>query len=135
KLTKGASQDLDFVRLWRRDTKSHIKPLVTISPINIAYGATGALTLPSKMDLWGREDVLEHVQTVMTEENEPAGHHTQAYNSLPSFITYDELTRTATINTANQKSGRLNFVIYGYLQDGSTCEPARTYANVAPRID
>lgn len=134
-LTKGAQQEVDFIRLWRKAGKSHIKPLVTIPPINIAYGETGTITLPSKMALWGREDVLEHVQTVMTEENEPAGHHTQAYNSLPSFITYDTLTRTATINTAGQKSGRLNFVIYGYLQDGSTCEPARTYANVAPRID
>lgn len=132
---KGATQEVDYIRIWRKAGKSHIKPLVAINPVNISYGATGTITLPSKMDLWGRDDVLEHVQTVMTEENEPAGHHTQAYDSLPSFIAYDELTRTATINTANQKSGRLNFVIYGYLQDGSTCEPARTYANVAPRIN
>lgn len=131
---QGATQEVDYIRLWRKAGKSHIKPLAVVSPVNIAYGATGTITLPSKMELWGRDDVLEHVQTVMTEENEPAGHHTQAYDSLPSFITYDSMTRTATINTAGQKSGRLNFVIYGYLQDGSTCEPARTYANVAPRI-
>lgn len=133
--TKGATIDVDFIRLWRKASKSHIKPLAVVSPVNIAYGATGTITLPSKMELWGRTDVLEHVQTIMTEENEPAGHHTRSYDSLPAMVQYSDTTRTATINTAGQKSGRLNFVIYGYLQDGSTCEPARTYANVAPRID
>lgn len=135
RLIKGATIEVDYIRLWRKASKDHVKPIASIAPVNISYGDTGTITLPSKQDLWGRTDVFEHVQTVMTEENEPAGHHTQAYDSLPSFITYDSMTRTATINTAGQKSGRLNFVIYGYLQDGSTCEPARTYVNVAPRIN
>lgn len=133
-LTKGATIDVDFVRLWRRSTKSHIKPLVAVNSVNVQSGAVGTITLPSKLELWGRTDVLEHVQSVMHEENEPAGSHSNDYNSLPSFVTYDSTTRQITINTANQKSGRLNFVIYGYLQDGSTSEPARTYVNVGPRI-
>lgn len=133
-LTKGATIDVDFVRLWRRSTKSHIKPLVAVNSVNIPSGAVGTITLPSKLELWGRTDVLEHVQSVMHEENEPAGSHSNDYNSLPSFVTYDSTTRTITINSANQKSGRLNFVIYGYLQDGSTSEPARTYINIGPRI-
>lgn len=133
-LTKGATIEVDFVRLWRRSTKSHIKPLVAVNSVNVQSGAVGTITLPGKADLWGRTDVLEHVQSVMHEENEPAGSHSNDYNSLPSFVTYDSTTRTITINSANQKSGRLNFVIYGYLQDGSTSEPARTYVNVGPRI-
>ena len=133
-LTKGATIDVDFVRLWRRSTKSHIKPLVAVNSVNVQSGAVGTITLPSKADLWGRTDVLEHVQSVMHEENEPAGSHSNDYNSLPSFVSYDSTTRTITINSADQKSGRLNFVIYGYLQDGSTSEPARTYINIGPRI-
>ncbi|MEB6472893.1 hypothetical protein MXM56_31150, partial [Klebsiella michiganensis] len=39
-----------------------------------------------------------------------------------------------TISNGYTKAGRLNFVIYGYLQDGSSCEPARTWANIGPRF-
>lgn len=132
--TKGTYIDVDFVRIWRKQGTQHIKPLVQIPPVNVDYGSTATITLPPKTELWGDDTVLEHVQIVMTEENEPGGHHTQAYNALPSFANYDEPSRTLTVDTSNQKSGRLNVVIYGYKQDGSSCSPARTYINVAPRI-
>ena len=132
--TQGTYIDVDFVRIWRKQGTQHIKPLVQIPPVNVDYGSTATITLPPKTGLWGDISVLEHVQIVMTEENEPGGHHTQAYNSLPSFANYNIDTRTLTVDTTNQKSGRLNVVVYGYKQDGSSCSPARTYINVAPRI-
>ncbi|MEB6472895.1 hypothetical protein MXM56_31200, partial [Klebsiella michiganensis] len=84
--------------------------------VNIDYGSSGTIVLPAKSVLWGRDDVSEHVQTVMTEENEPGGSHTVSYDSLPPFVTYDASTRSITISNGYTKAGRLNFVIYGYLQ-------------------
>ncbi|WP_228266299.1 LamG domain-containing protein [Acinetobacter haemolyticus] len=130
----GMTMQIDWVRLWRKSDRKHIKSLQRIIPIDIVYGVTGIIALPPKLNLWGQVDVKEHVQCVSAEENEPGGHHSIAYDSLPNFVNYDKEKRTVLINTEGQKSGRLNFVIYGYLQDGSTCEPARTYANVAPNI-
>ncbi|WP_410260459.1 hypothetical protein [Klebsiella pneumoniae] len=132
KLWKGATISVDWCRIWRKTGLSHIKPRVTVPSVNIDYGSSGTIVLPAKSVLWGRDDVSEHVQTVMTEENEPGGSHTVSYDSLPPFVTYNELTRTITIGNGYTKAGRLNFVIYGYLQDGSSCEPARTWANIGP---
>lgn len=128
--------ELDWVRIWRQSSRSHIKPLATVNPININHGDVGIITLPPTVDLWGRADLIEHVQAVMTEEIEPFGSARQAYNTFPTGVTYDSISRQITIDTTqSQKSGRLNFVIYGYLADGSTAEPARTYANVSPIIN
>ncbi|HFZ1746313.1 TPA: hypothetical protein ACIJVO_003161 [Klebsiella oxytoca] len=134
KLWKGATISVDWCRIWRKTGLSHIKPLVTVPSVNIDYGSSGTIVLPAKSVLWGRDDVSEHVQTVMTEENEPGGSHTVSYDSLPPFVTYDASTRSITISNGYTKAGRLNFVIYGYLQDGSSCEPARTWANIGPRF-
>lgn len=131
-LWKGATINVDWCRIWRKTGLSHIKPLVSVPSVNIDYGNSGTILLPAKSALWGREDVLENVQVVMTEENEPGGSHTVPYNTLPPFVTYDSVARTITIGNGYTKAGRLNFVIYGYLQDGSSCEPARTWANIGP---
>lgn len=131
-LWKGATINVDWCRIWRKTGLSHIKPLVSVPSVNIDYGNSGTILLPAKSALWGREDVLENVQVVMTEENEPGGSHTVPYNTLPPFVTYDAVARTITIGNGYTKAGRLNFVIYGYLQDGSSCEPARTWANIGP---
>ena len=131
-LWKGATINVDWCRIWRKTGLSHIKPLVAVPSVNIDYGNSGTILLPAKSALWGREDVLENVQVVMTEENEPGGSHTVPYNTLPPFVTYDAVARIITIGNGYTKAGRLNFVIYGYLQDGSSCEPARTWANIGP---
>ncbi|MDL4446650.1 hypothetical protein [Klebsiella michiganensis] len=114
-LWKGATINVDWCRIWRKTGLSHIKPLVAVSSVNIDYGNSGTILLPAKSALWGREDVLENVQVVMTEENEPGGSHTVPYNTLPPFVTYDAVARTITIGNGYTKAGRLNFVIYGYL--------------------
>lgn len=131
-LWKGATINVDWCRIWRKTGLSHIKPLVAVPSVNIDYGNSGTILLPAKSALWGREDVLENVQVVMTEENEPGGSHSVPYNTLPPFVTYDAVARAITIGNGYTKAGRLNFVIYGYLQDGSSCEPARTWANIGP---
>lgn len=131
-LWKGATINVDWCRIWRKTGLSHIKPLVAVPSVKIDYGNSGTILLPAKSSLWGREDVLENVQVVMTEENEPGGSHSVPYNTLPPFVTYDAVARTITIGNGYTKAGRLNFVIYGYLQDGSSCEPARTWANIGP---
>ncbi|MGN9452032.1 hypothetical protein ACTMSH_29785 [Klebsiella grimontii] len=131
-LWKGATINVDWCRIWRKTGLSHIKPLVAVPSVNIDYGNSGTILLPAKSALWGREDVLENVQVVMAEENEPGGSHSVPYNTLPPFVTYDTVARTITIGNGYTKAGRLNFVIYGYLQDGSSCEPARTWANIGP---
>ncbi|HHD2935711.1 TPA: hypothetical protein ACNZ86_004157, partial [Klebsiella pneumoniae subsp. pneumoniae] len=133
-LWKGATISVDWCRIWRKTGLSHIKPLANIPSVNIAFGNSGSILLPEKSALWGRDDVIENIQCIMTEENEPGGSHTVPYNTLPAFVTYDSSTRTITVSNGYAKSGRLNFVIYGYLQDGSSCEPARTWANIGPHF-
>lgn len=133
-LWKGATISVDWCRIWRKTGLSHIKPLANIPSVNIAFGNRGSILLPEKSALWGRDDVIENIQCIMTEENEPGGSHTVPYNTLPAFVTYDSSTRTITVSNGYAKSGRLNFVIYGYLQDGSSCEPARTWANIGPHF-
>lgn len=133
--TKGATLDVDWVRVWRRSGTSHIKPQVIVNPVNIDFGSVGSIQLPSKTNLWGRDDVVEHVQVIATEENEPFSEFTSSFNSLPAGVVYNDVSRLITIDTAlATKAGRINFVIYGYLQDGSSCEPARTFANIGPNI-
>ncbi|MBV4366308.1 prophage tail fiber N-terminal domain-containing protein [Erwinia phyllosphaerae] len=129
----GATIYVDWVRIWRRADRLHVKPLVAIDPISVDYGQEGTITLPPVGELWG-VNVVEHVQVIMAEENEPGGSRTASYNCLPDFVTYDAVARQIKIFSGYTKSGRLNFVIYGYLSDGSTCEPVRTYVNVGPNI-
>ncbi|MBK4119163.1 hypothetical protein JHE03_23040 [Pluralibacter gergoviae] len=131
-LWKGATISVDWCRIWRKAGLSHIKPLANIPSANIAFGNSGTIQLPAKFSLWGRDDVIENVQCIMTDENEPGGSHTVPYNTLPEFVTYDSANRIITVSNGYTKAGRLNFVIYGYLHDGSSCEPARTWVNIGP---
>jgi hypothetical protein len=132
--TEGGTISIDWCRVWRKTGTSHIKPLVPVHPANINFGEQAVLTLPSMASLWGREDISEFVQCVMVEENEPGGSHTTPYNTLPPFVSYDSQTRQITVSPGYEKAGRLNVVIYGYLTDGSSSEPARTYVNIGPHI-
>ncbi|WP_413510824.1 hypothetical protein [Serratia liquefaciens] len=134
KFTEGGTISIDWCRIWRKTGTSHIKPLVPVHPANINFGEQAVLTLPSMASLWGREDISEFVQCVMVEENEPGGSHTTPYNTLPPFVNYDSPTRQITVSPGYEKAGRINVVIYGYLTDGSSSEPARTYVNIGPNI-
>lgn len=130
----GASINIDWCRIWRRKGLSHITPQTGLPALNIDFGQSGSITLPSMSELWGRADVKENIQVVMSEENEPGGSHTTPYNGLPPFMSFDTNTRVLKVNEGYKKSGRINIVVYGYLQDGSSCEPARTYINIGPNL-
>jgi hypothetical protein len=130
----GATMTVDWCRVWRRSAKSHFRPLVTLNDVNVAYGASTVITLPSVATIWGDGTVTEYLQSVMTEENEPGASHSTAYDQFPTGVSYNAGTRELTVNIASGMTGRLNFVLHGYKADGSTCEPARFAVNVGPRL-
>lgn len=129
----GASMTIDWVRLWSK--KSHYKPLQSVSDANAILGVGTTITLPSAMALWGDASVTEYIQAQMTEENEPGASHSTPYSQFPAGVSYNSGTRVLTVNPTDTKSGRLNFIMYGYKPDGSTCEPLRFCVNFAPVIN
>lgn len=131
----GATMTIDYVRGWRRSANPHIKPIASLNDVNVDYGASTTITLPSKTVLWGDETVTEYLQAVMTEENEPGGSHTTAINQFPAGVSYNAGTRVLTVNITSGLTGRINFLLIGHKADGSTYEPARFAVNVGPRVN
>jgi hypothetical protein len=131
----GAYMKVDYCRIWRRSGRQHFKPLVSASDVNIDFGGSTSIVLPSKLAIWGDDTVTEYLQAVPIEENEPGGAHATHYNVFPTGVSYNAGTRTLTVAPTSPLAGRLHFVLYGYLPDGSTGEPYRFAVNVGPVIN
>lgn len=129
----GASLDVDWIRVWRRTGRAHVRPLVSLNDVNVDYGASTTITLPSAATLWGDATVSEYLQVVYNEENEPGVEHTSGFTQFPPGVTYNAATRELTVNITSGKTGRMNFVLAGW-KSGGTGEPARFAVNVGPRI-
>lgn len=129
----GATLDVDWVRVWRRTGRDHVRPLLTLNDVNVDYGAGTTITLPSAADLWGDGTVTEYLQAVYNEENEPGVEHTSIYTQFPPGVSYNSGTRQLTVNITSGKTGRINFVLSAW-KPGGTGEPVRFAVNVGPRI-
>lgn len=132
--TSGGIMAIDWIRVWRLSTNTHYRPLVGQADVNINFGGSTSIVLPSAVSLWGDGTVTEYVQTVMTEENEPGGDHTTNYQQFPPGVSYNSGTRTITVAPTSPKAGRLNFVVVCY-KAGCTSEPLRFAVNVGPTIN
>lgn len=131
----GSYMKVDYCRVWRRTGRPHFKPLVAASDVNIPFGGSTTITLPSKLAIWGDDTVTEYLQAVPVEENEPGGSHTAHWNVFPAGVSYNAGTRVLTVAPSSALAGRLHFVLYGYLPNGSTGEPYRFCVNVGPVIN
>jgi Putative Ig domain len=129
----GASLDVDWMRVWRRTGRDHTRPVVALNDVNVDYGASTIITIPSALSLWGDASVTEYLQCVYNEENEPGVTHTSIYTQFPAGVSYNSGTRQLTVNITSGKTGRLNFVLSAW-KTGGTGEPARFAVNVGPRI-
>jgi hypothetical protein len=130
----GATLSVDWLRVWRRTGKSHFTPRVGVSSVNVDYGSSTVITLPSAATIWGDGSVTEYLQAVYNEENEPGVDHTTIYTQFPTGVSYNSGTRELTVNITSGKTGRINFVLSAWKADGSTGEPLRFAVNVGPRL-
>lgn len=130
----GASMTLHYARCWIRTAKQWFTPLVAQADVNVNYGSSVNIVLPSKLILWGDSGVTEHVTAMFHEENEPGVTHTTAYDQFPTGVSYNTGTRTLTVNITSGKSGRINFAAYAWKADGSGGEPLRFAVNVGPNL-
>lgn len=129
----GAKLDVDWVRVWRRTGLDHIRPLTSLADVNVAYGASVDIVIPSALTLWGDASVTEYLQAVYNEENEPGVAHSSTYTQFPLGVTYNTGTRTLTVNITSGKTGRINFVMSAW-KTGATGEPLRFAVNVGPNL-
>ncbi len=131
----GARMDVDYVRVWNRTSKPRFTPLQSVTDVNIAFGGSTTITLPSLTALWGPNAVSDYVQAVMAEENEPGGvHSTPGYIQFPAGVTYNSTTRVITIAPTSAKAGRINFVVKARAP-GCVSGALRFAANVGPKIN
>jgi len=129
----GATLSVDYVRVWRRNSVVHYRPLTSVSSVNVDYGSSVDIAIPDTTTLWGDSGVTEYMQVVYNEENEPGVSHASIPNQFPSGVSYNSGTRTLTVNITSGKSGRLNFVMAAW-KAGTTCEPLRFAVNVGPTL-
>jgi len=131
----GARMDVDYVRVWNRTAKPRFVPLQSVTDVNIAFGGSTTITLPSLSALWGPNAVSDYVQAVMAEENEPGGvHSTPGYIQFPAGVTYNSTTRVITVAPSGSKAGRINFVVKGKAP-GCVSEALRFAVNVGPKVN
>lgn len=132
----GATMSIDWVRVWRTTGTTHLKSLITINDLNVSYNGAGTIVLPSAMALWGDPSVIEYVQIIPHEADNPGVSTTTSILQFPSTVTYNASARTVSVDfsTVTGNTGRLHGVIYAYKADGSTMEPARFTINRGPQI-
>lgn len=129
----GATLSVDYVRVWRRTANSHYAPLTAVGNVNVDYGSSVDIVIPSALTLWGDAGVTEYLQAVYNEENEPSVTHSTVFTQFPTGVTYNSGSRTLTVNITSGKTGRINFVMSAW-KVGTTCEPLRFAVNVGPRL-
>lgn len=132
----GAEIAVDWMRVARKSTSKHWKPLGAIADVNVAYNGSANIALPSKLTLWGDATVVEDVQVMPYDAAEPGMSSTVTFSQFPAGITYNSGTRTLSVDftAGTDNAGRSHVVIYGYTADGSTMEPLRFCINRGPNI-
>jgi hypothetical protein len=139
----GMAFNVDYVRVWRTTGTNHYRPQATIADLNVAYGASGNMTLPAAATLWGGSPTNEVVETQAFEPNcpglAPLGTTALAtFAGLPTSnginVTYNSGTRNLGVVHTNGNAGRLHGVVTAWDSTGSTCQPARFTINVGPNL-
>lgn len=142
-LTGGMALNVDYVRVWRTTGTNHYKPLVVIPDLNLAYGASGNMTLPAQASLWGGSPTKEVVETLAFEPNCPGlpnlGTTALAtFSGLPTTngisVTYNSGTRLLSVAHTSGNAGRLHGVVTAVDSAGGTGQPARFSVNIGPTV-
>lgn len=126
----GNTLEVDWHRMWRTTGTVHRAPLIQIPDINLPFGDSTTVTIPSNLDLWGDAAVDEALEVINNEVIAPGGNTNGGFVGLPSFVSY--ASKTLTINPSD-KAGRMYFVVNA-TKAGETCKPARFVANIGPRL-
>lgn len=134
--SSGTWIDVDYIRIWRTTGTPHYSPAVGIAPLNVDYGGSGTIVLPSKTAIWGDSSAVEFVQVVPFEPLSPGCTDFNSFSQFPPGISYNAGTRTISVNYAgiNGGAGRNHVVVQAYLSTGATFQPLRITINRGPKV-
>lgn len=145
-----ATMDVDYVRLWTAPTATNLGYVGVIATENVAFNGAVSRTLPTKTELWGREDVTEYLIWQPIESAEPGisqlpvtGAANTWYGSAtmqngqwgPSFVTWNPTSRSLAASGFDQSGRMIGHLVAWDDTNGGTAGFARIVVNVGPRIN
>lgn len=145
-----ATMDVDYVRLWTAPTATNLDYVGVIATENVAFDGAVSRTLPTKTELWGREDVTEYLIWQPIESAEPGisqlpvtGAANTWYGSAtmqngqwgPSFVTWNPTSRSLAASGFDQSGRMIGHLVAWDDTNGGTAGFARIVVNVGPRIN
>ena len=141
--------DVDYVRLWSAPDATNLKYRGIVGQQNVAFDESVSIRVPSKTDLWGREDVTEIFVWQPIEGAEPGlsqlpvtGAANTWYGAAtaqngqwgPSFMSWNAEYRQIAGQGYDQAGRMVGHVIAWDNAKGGTAGFARVVVNIGPRI-
>lgn len=140
--SSGWTVAMDWWRMWRQTGTTHFTPShADFGTLNVDYGSSGSLVLPSSRWNEGTPDV-EEFQLAPFEINCPGvtyllSQTQDTWTRLPNANGMTTSFAASTLSVANSgvgNAGRLHGVIMARNNAGSTCQAGRLTVNIGPNV-
>lgn len=144
-----SKMDVDYVRLWSAPDATNLGYRGIVGQQSVAFDESISIRVPSKTELWGREDVteilvwqpIENAEPGMTQLPVTAGGNTwygspTAQNGQwgPSFMSWNPEYRQISGQGYDQAGRMIGHVVAWDDAKGGTAGFARVVVNIGPRI-
>ena len=144
-----SKMDVDYVRLWSAPDATNLDYRGIVGQQNVAFDESISIRVPSKTELWGREDVteilvwqpIENAEPGMTQLPVTAAGNTwygsaTAQNGQwgPSFMSWNPEYRQISGQGYDQAGRMVGHVVAWDDAKGGTAGFARVIVNIGPRI-